>query len=398
MEAAQLAGTVVFAISGVLAVADRRDGSGSALLVGVVTALGGGTLRDLVLGATPVLWVDDTTYLFAALAGAVAAIPLARELARRSAGLVERTIRVADAAGLGLFAIVGADVALELGFSAPVAIVTGLLSGAGGGVLRDLLAGRRPLIMGGGNLRDGGDRRRDPLRGAGRARRRRAGGRRRDRRPRRLRDPDQRDPPRLAPPPPRRLGDVQRGPDTGQRSSSSPVIYIALTIVVATAAGIAAERRWPERAGHDSRRALLWILYLVLPPVTFFNLVHVSFDADLGGGIGLAWIATAVAAGVAYLVGSRLLDLTRPQIGAVIACTLVANTAYLGYPLTIALLGSDQLGEAVAYDVAVGAPALLLGRVLGRRRVRDQGRRGRARSGPARSSPATCRSTRRSSR
>ena len=60
-----------------------------------------------------------------------------------------------------------------------------------------------------------------------------------------------------------------------------------------------------------------------------------------------------------------------------IACTLVANTAYLGYPLTIALLGSDQLGEAVAYDVAVGAPALLLGRVLGRGRVRDQGRRGR---------------------
>ncbi len=148
MEAAQLAGTVVFAISGVLAVADRDMDWFGALLVGVVTALGGGTLRDLVLGA-PVLWADDTTYLFAALAGAVAAIPLARELSRRSAGLVERTIRVADAAGLGLFAIVGADVALELGFSAPVAIVTGLLTGAGGGVLRDVLAGRRPLIMGG---------------------------------------------------------------------------------------------------------------------------------------------------------------------------------------------------------------------------------------------------------
>ena len=139
------------------------------------------------------------------------------------------------------------------------------------------------------------------------------------------------------------------------------MILIIAAIVVATAAGISAERRWPERAGPDSRRALLWILYLVLPPVTFFNLVHVSFDADLGGGIGLAWIATAVAAGVAYLAGSRLLDLSRPQIGAVIACTLVANTAYLGYPLTIALFGSDQLGEAVAYDVAVGAPALLLG-------------------------------------
>jgi predicted permease len=139
------------------------------------------------------------------------------------------------------------------------------------------------------------------------------------------------------------------------------LILIIAAIVVATAAGIGAERRWPDRAGHDSRRAQLWILYLVLPPVTFFNLAHVDFDADLGGGIGLGWVATALAAGVAWLVGSRVLDLTRPQIGAVIACTLVANTAYLGYPVTIALLGSDQLGEAVAYDVAVGAPALLIG-------------------------------------
>ena len=98
------------------------------------------------------------------------------------------------------------------------------------------------------------------------------------------------------------------------------MIPIIAAIVAATAAGIAAERRWPERAGHDSRRALLWILYLVLPPVTFFNLVHVSFDADLGGGIGLAWIATAVAAIAAWQAGLRLLDLTRPQVGAAIAC------------------------------------------------------------------------------
>ena len=139
------------------------------------------------------------------------------------------------------------------------------------------------------------------------------------------------------------------------------MILIIAAIVVATAAGIGAERRWPERAGHDSRRALVWILYLVLPPITFFNLVHVSFDADLGGGIGLGWIATAVAALAAWGLGARVLELTRPQTGAVITCTLVANTAYLGYPLTVALLGSDELGKAVAYDVAVGGPALLIG-------------------------------------
>ena len=173
------------------------------------------------------------------------------------------------------------------------------------------------------------------------------------------------------------------------------MILIIAAIVVATATGIAAERRWPERAGHDSRRALLWILYLVLPPVTFFNLVHVSFDADLGGGIALAWVATALAAAAAYLIGARVLDLTRPQLGAVLACTLVANTAYLGYPLTIALLGSDQLGEAVAYDVAVGSPALLLGAFSAGAAFGTKAGEG-ARSEPAPSSPATCPSTPRS--
>jgi predicted permease len=139
------------------------------------------------------------------------------------------------------------------------------------------------------------------------------------------------------------------------------LLLIIAAIVLASAAGIAAERRWPERTGHGSRRALVWILYLVLPPVTFFNLVHVSFDADLGGGIALGWIATAAAAFAAWGIGERILRLSRPQVGALIVCTIVANTAYLGYPMTVTLLGSDRLPEAVAYDVAVGAPALLLG-------------------------------------
>lgn len=138
-----------------------------------------------------------------------------------------------------------------------------------------------------------------------------------------------------------------------------PLIIAA--IVVSTAIGIVAERRWPERAGRDSRRGLLLILYLVLPPVTFFNLARVDFDADLGGGIVLGWIATAIAALAAWAIGARLLKLSRPRTGALIACTLVANTAYLGYPLTAALLGLDRVPEAVAYDVAVGGPALLLG-------------------------------------
>jgi len=139
------------------------------------------------------------------------------------------------------------------------------------------------------------------------------------------------------------------------------VLLIAAAIALSIAAGIAAERRWPERSGRASRRSLLIVLYVVLPPTTFFNLAAVDFDANLGIGIGLAWVATAIAAAGAYAIGTRLLQLSRPEVGAMMACTLVANTGYLGYPLTAALLGLDELGEGIAYDIAVGTPGLLLG-------------------------------------
>ncbi len=139
------------------------------------------------------------------------------------------------------------------------------------------------------------------------------------------------------------------------------MLFIIAAIVASVGAGAFAERRWPERAGPASRGSLLWVLYLVLPPVTFFNLTAIDFDANLGGGIVLAWLATALAALAAWAIGAKLLRLPRSQTGAMVACTLVANTGYLGYPLVAALLGLDRLGEAVAYDVAVGAPALLIG-------------------------------------
>ncbi len=136
---------------------------------------------------------------------------------------------------------------------------------------------------------------------------------------------------------------------------------IVSAIIVATAAGVWAERRYGGRAGIAARRGLLFVLYVVLPPTTFFNLARVEFDADVGLGIGLAYLALALAATGAWLVASRLLGLRRSAVGAVICCTLVANTGYLGYPLVAALLGFDRLSEAVIYDVLVAAPALLVG-------------------------------------
>ena len=75
----------------------------------------------------------------------------------------------------------------------------------------------------------------------------------------------------------------------------------------------------------------------------------------------IGWVATTAAAGAAWAIGTKLLHLPRPQVGALMACTFVANTGYLGYPLVAALLGLDAVGEAVAYDVGVSAPALLIG-------------------------------------
>lgn len=136
---------------------------------------------------------------------------------------------------------------------------------------------------------------------------------------------------------------------------------IIAAILLSAAGGIWAERRYPERTLRASQRSLLLVLYVVLPPTTFFNLAAVDFDTDHAGGIVIAWVAVAIAAVTAGMIGSKLLKARPPQVGAMVTCTLVANTGYLGYPLVAALLGSDNLGEGVAYDVGVGVPALLIG-------------------------------------
>ena len=139
------------------------------------------------------------------------------------------------------------------------------------------------------------------------------------------------------------------------------MLAVVLATVVSTALGVWAERRWGGRAGAASRRSLLLVLYVVLPPTTFFNLAAADLDADVGIGVALAIVAVAAATLVAYLVGSRLLRLDRPSVGSMLCCTLVGNTGYLGYALVAVLLGFDRLSEAVVYDILVASPALLLG-------------------------------------
>ena len=139
------------------------------------------------------------------------------------------------------------------------------------------------------------------------------------------------------------------------------VLLTAGAIVLASGVGIWSERRWPLGAAAAARSALLLILYFLLPPVIFFNLASAHLDIDRGVGLGLGLVVNALTSGLVWWVASRVLRLPRNQIGAVVCCVLVVNSGFLGYPLTVALLGRDQLPTAVLYDVLVTGPCFLLG-------------------------------------
>ncbi len=141
MHLFELIGTAVFAITGVLAVTRRGLDLVGALALGVVTAVGGGTVRDLVLDV-PVFWLTDRNYLWAAAAGAVAAFSIGW-LFRST----YRPLLYLDGLGAALFAVTAADRVLEMGFASAVAVVMGVLTAIGGGLVRDVLAGRQTLLM-----------------------------------------------------------------------------------------------------------------------------------------------------------------------------------------------------------------------------------------------------------
>jgi malate permease and related proteins len=138
-------------------------------------------------------------------------------------------------------------------------------------------------------------------------------------------------------------------------------LLTAAAIGIAVAIGVWAERRWPRGAGIAARRSLMLMLYVLVPPVIFFNLAASEIDVDHGVGLALGIVAVSLSGWLAWWVSTRFLGLSRPRTGAVVCAVLSVNTGYLGYPLTVALLGRDELSTAVLYDVLVTGPCLLLG-------------------------------------
>ncbi|NJQ03040.1 trimeric intracellular cation channel family protein [Streptomyces zingiberis] len=142
LHALDIAGIFVFAISGaLLAVRKNFDVFGIMVLAGA-TATGGGLIRDLIIGAVPPAAFTDLGYLVTPVVAAVLVMFLHPEVER-----INRAVGVFDAAGLGLFCVVGTTKAFEYGLGLPFAAVLGVVTAAGGGVVRDVLANEVPSLL-----------------------------------------------------------------------------------------------------------------------------------------------------------------------------------------------------------------------------------------------------------
>ncbi len=141
-----LVGTFAFALNGALtAVRAAHVDVVGVVTLGMITAVGGGIIRDILLGALPPATFVDWRYLAVAAAGGLIAFLFSRGLSR-----FVRTIDLLDAAGLSLFAITGAGKALELGVGPAQAIILGAVTGVGGGTVRDVLIRQVPSVLSSG--------------------------------------------------------------------------------------------------------------------------------------------------------------------------------------------------------------------------------------------------------
>ena len=138
----ELAAVGVCAVTGVLAAEDKQVDLFGVLVLAVVTAFGGGTVRDLLLGDVPVVWMRNPNYLLTAvLAG------LGTFVVSRYRPLPRTVLLVADAFGLALFTMIGTQKGIAFGVTVPVGVLLGVITGVAGGILRDVLTGTIPLVF-----------------------------------------------------------------------------------------------------------------------------------------------------------------------------------------------------------------------------------------------------------
>ncbi len=148
----ELIGTVAFAVSGAVAAMEKHLDIFGVLFCGIITALGGGTIRDTLLGKFPPAMFSDYIYLIFAVATSLVAFIAAKILNtrfERNVKIIDKVNNFFDAIGLGVFTVVGIDAAINAGFpqNAFFAIFLGATTGCGGGILRDIIIREIPSVF-----------------------------------------------------------------------------------------------------------------------------------------------------------------------------------------------------------------------------------------------------------
>jgi uncharacterized membrane protein YeiH len=138
----ELIGTYFFAISGVLATEDKHRNWFGVAFTGFVTAIGGGSLRDMMLGSFPLVWIGDVNFLYGIILGVITAFAFFNHLIK-----LRRTMLLFDMIGIAFFTIIGVEKALSLGVSPEIAAIMGVFTAVMGGVIRDTLTNQTPVIF-----------------------------------------------------------------------------------------------------------------------------------------------------------------------------------------------------------------------------------------------------------
>lgn len=141
-EVIEILGTIAFSISGTFTAMQRRLDPFGVLIIAFVTSIGGGTVRDLLIGDTPVAWMRDTQICSIILATALIAMFFKTQVKK-----LKITLFLFDSLGLGFFTMLGLSKGLAFGLNPSMCIVLGTITGCFGGVIRDTLLNRIPLIF-----------------------------------------------------------------------------------------------------------------------------------------------------------------------------------------------------------------------------------------------------------
>lgn len=135
-------GTIAFAISGVLVAMEKKLDMFGVFIIAFVTAIGGGTLRDVLIGNTPVVWLRNYTYFLVVVGAVVFAVIFVKQLK-----YLRKTLFLFDSIGIGLFTMVGIEKGLAVDLSPVMCVALGTITACFGGVIRDMLCNEIPVIF-----------------------------------------------------------------------------------------------------------------------------------------------------------------------------------------------------------------------------------------------------------